>query len=84
MQNVPAVDVLDGQADLEEDEEDEVLTEVFAPLPGDEREEVSASTVLHDDLDKVGSMEGLLIADDVGVLHVRQERHLAQHLRKEQ
>ena len=77
MEDVPAVDVLDREADLEEDEEDEVLAEMFAPLSGDEREEVTPGAVLHDDLDGVVAVEGLLVEDDVRVLHVGQERHLA-------
>ena len=76
VEDVPTVDVLDGEADLKEDEEDKVLTEVFPPLSGDEREEVTTSTELHDDLQEVLPVEGLLVEHDVRVLHVWQKGHL--------
>ena len=77
MKDVPAVDVLDGEADLEEDEEDQILVEKFPPLARDEREEISASTELHDDLESGAGTERFFVEDNVGMLHVREQGDLS-------
>ena len=70
------MDVLDGEADLQEDEENQILVEKFSPLAGDEREEIPSGTELHDDLESLTTTEGFFVADDVGMLHVGQQGDL--------
>ena len=70
------MDVLDGEADLQEDEENQILVQKFAPLTGNEREEIPSGTELHDDLEGVATTERFFVEDDVGMLHVGQQGDL--------
>ena len=59
-----AVDVVDREAELEEDEEDELLVEMLAALRRDQGEQIPAHTEFHHNVHIIALVEGCLYVND--------------------
>lgn len=60
VEDVAAVDVVDREAELEEDEEDELLVQLLAALRRDQGEQVPAHTEFHHNVHIIALVEGCL------------------------